>query len=165
MRVAYTINETDFLNAWECLWRSRNQGTRTAHLLGLGGAAFGALVFILVPDIRGLALALMIVGSLLALFPFLRRWLYLRAFRSNPKFHLPTEADFGEDVIVTRSEIANAELKWDLYRQVLESENAFLLMHGKQTFSLLPKRAFASDEEIVEFRSLAARKLGEPAFI
>jgi hypothetical protein len=42
---------------------------------------------------------------------------------------------------------------------LLESPEGFLLIYGDDAFNLLPKRAFADDEMINQFRKLAAAKL------
>jgi hypothetical protein len=52
-----------------------------------------------------------------------------------------------------------SNLDWKYYQRMLESPDGFLLIYGDDTFNLLPKRAFANDEMINQFRTLAVSKL------
>jgi hypothetical protein len=54
----------------------------------------------------------------------------------------------------------DARRLWTGYSTVLEGETLFLLVYGKWLYVAIPKRVFASDEEIEGFRQMLERKIG-----
>ncbi len=55
--------------------------------------------------------------------------------------------------------LTESHLHWGFYERMLESAEGFLLICGEDVFSLIPKRAFASEEALSDFRALLAKKL------
>ncbi len=160
LKISYKVEEADFIQAYERFWRSSKQGSETAHWIGGIAVLLGALVLATLPNIRMLAFVIVGLGALLSLLPIARRAMFARAYRSNLKFTGPIATEFSNDVISTESKVGASQLNWDIYSSALESDDAFLLMITKQTFSIVPKRDFQSASQIDEFRALVERKLG-----
>jgi len=57
----------------------------------------------------------------------------------------------------------DALLNWDLFNQVIETKNYFLLVfqQRRKLFQMIPKRAFASPQNEARFRALARNKIGD----
>jgi len=51
------------------------------------------------------------------------------------------------------SPVGQSKLEWSLYRAALETDEFFLPMITKRSFSIIPKRAFASQADIDSFRA------------
>lgn len=52
-----------------------------------------------------------------------------------------------------------SQLNWGFYERMVETQESFLLICGEDVFSLIPKRAFAAEQDVSNFRKLAAGKL------
>jgi len=87
----------------------------------------------------------------LLLFPFLR----MRAiFRGTPTSANPKRVTFRADMILVESAEAKSELKWTLFSRVLETPQVFIFALGKTGGTYIPKRSFASPEDIAFLRKL-----------
>lgn len=64
------------------------------------------------------------------------------------------DVSFGEDGMVSRGKSASAEIKWDGFQKVIESDRIFLLVYSKYGYVTIPKRAFESGDQMDEFRRL-----------
>jgi hypothetical protein len=80
-------------------------------------------------------------------------------FRREPGLHGEYRFEFSEDGIGFRTAHIDSKLEWNVYREVVENRQLFLLFHGRRAFSIIPKRAFASPEEESAFRDLLIRKI------
>ncbi len=76
------------------------------------------------------------------------------AFRRNPKFREEYHLTFSRESIHFKTITLDSTLQWMHYERVIENPTLFLLMYGKSLYTLIPKRAFASDAEIDSFRAL-----------
>jgi hypothetical protein len=97
-------------------------------------------------------LVLLFVFILLALllFPYLR---VLALFRKSAtgRPHLVTFSPTG---IRIESEDANVDCKWSIVKRVVETRSLFLLLYTTPGAMYLPKRCFASHEDIPRLRQL-----------
>ncbi len=96
--------------------------------------------------------------NLLSIDPLVVRW----RFKGSPKFQEKNTLVFGEGEIQFQTPTIDARLRWEMYSELLENEQVFLLVYGKQMYSVIPKRAFQNDAERTRFRELAGRKLTSP---
>jgi YcxB-like protein len=96
------------------------------------------------------ALAVFIALGLL-LFPYLR----LRsAVRKAPGFKKRARYIFDAQGIRFESEDAKGEYKWSAFATVLETRRAFALAQTDYAATYVPKRCFASPNDIAIFRQL-----------
>jgi YcxB-like protein len=103
----------------------------------------------------GLAIGMIIVFGL----PLIRRWSWKRKWEREPLYREQHEVSYSEEGIRYLMGHVESNLDWKYYQRMLESPDGFLLIYGDDAFNLLPKRAFANDEMINQFRKLAAAKL------
>jgi hypothetical protein len=81
-------------------------------------------------------------------------------WRANPMLTEATAMEFGPDGVVRRTLDFEGRWGWRLVANVEETAGAFFLSFGNQPASaalLIPKRAFADDEEVARFRELVHR--------
>jgi uncharacterized protein (DUF58 family) len=81
-------------------------------------------------------------------------------WKANPMLSEATAMEFGPDGVVRRTLDFEAHWGWRLVANVEETRGAFFLSFGNQPASatlLVPKRAFADDEEVARFRELVHR--------
>ncbi|MGI8788109.1 MAG: YcxB family protein [Pyrinomonadaceae bacterium] len=80
-------------------------------------------------------------------------------FRREPKLHDEYFLKFSEDGIVFKTADIDSNLQWSLYDKVWETEKFYFLFYGRNTFTLIPKRAFESREQKAVFKSMLRRKI------
>ena len=66
--------------------------------------------------------------------------------------HRPKELELLPDGLQIRDGVSSHQLQWQGLRSATESENLFILMANRYSFVIVPKRAFANDEERGQFR-------------
>jgi len=87
----------------------------------------------------------------LVLFPYLR----IRSlFRKSPALTKSRRCTFSADGIAIQSEDANSECKWSLFQRVVETPSVFSFFTTSLSGTYIPKRCFASVDDIRCVRSL-----------
>lgn len=80
-------------------------------------------------------------------------------FRRNPilseEFHLT----FSPENIHFQTASLDSTIQWTHYHDFIESPNLFLLLYGRGLFTLVPKRAFPSSQQLEAFRALIQEKI------
>jgi hypothetical protein len=96
---------------------------------------------------------LLFILVLLALlvFPSLR---VMAIFRGTPGFTRSKRITFRPDIILFESAEAKSEFKWTLFSRVFETPRVFVFSQGKVGGTYIPKRCFASQQDIVFLRQL-----------
>lgn len=112
------------------------------------GTLFWYLLFLL----SGVMLAL----YLLAYFNGARKGL-----KGHPAFEESCYVTISDEHIVFRLGDVLTQYKWSHYQEVWELPNSYLLWRTNKTFTLIPRRAFSSDEQERVFRSMMNNHLGE----
>jgi hypothetical protein len=91
--------------------------------------------------------------------PIIRRWVSKRKWQREPLYHTEHEVGFSEDGVYFRMGHIESNLDWKYYQRLVENQDGLLLVYGNDSFNLLPKRAFADEKLIGDFRALAQKKL------
>jgi hypothetical protein len=87
----------------------------------------------------------------LLVFPSLR----VRAiFRGTPGFARPRRVTFRPDIILIEAADSKSECKWTLFSGVFETPSVFVFSQGKVGGTYIPKRCFASQQDIAFLRQL-----------
>ncbi len=157
MTVKYRITESDFMTAYEAFWRSRNLGGKTELVSAIMAISGGLLLLWLDNSLGWLLVS---SGAALGAVVPLRQFLHRRAYRENRAYSGDTTVRFSDDQIDVSNPIGESDLNWSFYQSALESDDFFMPMISKRSFSIIPKRVFASEEEMDSFRSLLESKLG-----
>lgn len=131
--------------------------------IAAGVIALGALTLV---EGRGIAGSIMMsIGALylciLALGWF---WLPIRYYRTQPKLRDEYRLVFSEEGIAFKTDHVDSTLAWSTYQRTLADSKTYLLYHGKDAFTVLPRGVFrpgSTDES--NFRDLVRRKI--PRFV
>jgi len=91
--------------------------------------------------------------------PLFRRLEFKRKWAREPLHHAEHIVAFEEEGISYTQDRFASRLDWNYYQRMIESQHGFLLIYGDEIFSLIPKRAFADEQMMREFRALASAKL------
>jgi len=94
------------------------------------------------------------------LFGFLRPRRIRKIFRQQESLHMPYSFTVADDAVLTKSENGEARLAWDYFSKWKEGKDLFLLYQSDVMFHMVPKRCFASPEEMTQFRKLLLEKIG-----
>ena len=81
-------------------------------------------------------------------------------FKHNPKFRETYHLTLDRTGIHFRTASIDSRLKWDLFTRVLENGGLCLLVYGSRMYSVIPKRAFKSQEDLSSFQSLVQESIG-----
>ncbi|MDF1852226.1 MAG: YcxB family protein [Verrucomicrobiales bacterium] len=162
MKLEYQISEDDFMEAYEAFWRSKNLGGKTELICGAAAVIGGVALLSAASPIGWI---LLVAGVILAALVPIRSFLHRRAYRENPAFSGLTSVSFEDEVIEVVSLVGESRLSWSVYLSAMESDFFFLPMISKRSFSIIPKRAFATEDDLDAFRELLESKLGPTAKI
>ncbi len=88
----------------------------------------------------------------------LRRMLFNQKWASEPLFSAEHTVAADEQGVFFRMGKIESNLPWTYYEGFLESAEGFLLIYG-EAFNFLPKRVFAGETALQQFRELMAKKL------
>ena len=80
-------------------------------------------------------------------------------FQSDPKYRDEYFLEFSDAGILFKTDHIDAQVRWNLYTDVLEDERFYVLVYGKNMFSVIPKRAFKGPQQEARFRELLRRNL------
>ncbi len=90
-------------------------------------------------------------------------WVMMRgsiraAKKTVEKAHGPTKLEFTDDAVHVHTELSDAVNRWAVYTETLQHGDMYLLRIGKgRVYTFVPKRAFRSTYEEIEFRRLVTR--------
>jgi hypothetical protein len=114
-------------------------------------------------------LALMNVGTLVALFPaLLVITTYTSAilfagprkrFLRDPKLREVFEIEFSDEGILYSAPDMVSRMNWSYYSRAVETDKVYVLVRGTMQMTVIPKRAFNSAAQEASFRGLLARHL------
>jgi hypothetical protein len=96
--------------------------------------------------------------------PHLRRWASKRKWNREPLYRTQHTVSFNEEGIFFLMGRIESNLDWRYYKWMLESSDGFLLIYGNDSFNFFPKRAFAGEGTIAEFRAMVTSKLLKKTF-
>jgi hypothetical protein len=94
----------------------------------------------------------------------LDQWaVYSSAQRSVDAVKSKISWQFSTDGYTTSTAMGRADCIWDSLAEIQEKNKEFLLFPQKPIFIVLPKRSFAGEVQIREFRSLILKEMGSRA--
>lgn len=80
-----------------------------------------------------------------------RGWL---EYKWNPKFKDEYTLTVTPEHLRFKTSTIETTVKWDHYTKVVETDRIFVLVYGKQMYSVIPKRALPGEEEVRTLRNL-----------
>lgn len=160
LSIKYYNNQKEFTEAMN-LYYSKTQKRLFDIVLGLVLSLISIPLFLFIEPSYSF-IFLFCVGLFLFLFSLFKGSIYSKIrFLKDKKFNDEYEINFNDQGIQFKTVSINSEIKWDFYSKVWETQKFFFLFYGKELFSLLPKRAFQNNENVIEFRELIKRKIND----
>jgi hypothetical protein len=81
------------------------------------------------------------------------------AFRREPKFRDDYTLTFSPQGIHFQTAHIDSDLQWSLYNRALVDAHSFILYHGSQQFTVIPKRVFQDTAQREAFENLVAHSI------
>jgi hypothetical protein len=160
MSIRFFLNWKEYFSAQEFFRRDR-YNVAPENVIGGVLMTLSALWFF-IDDLNMLAAIAFAIGLVIFLgVPLSRRWSLKRKWAREPLYQSEHSVDFSEEGIHYLMGQVESDLDWQYYQRLLESPEGFLLIYSNDSFNLFPKRAFASEELINDFRALATSKLSK----
>ena len=157
IRVRFSLSWKEYYAARSFLLRKHGIGSD--KIFGSALLLLAAVMWFATGD-GPYSLAALVGGLLLLGGPPLMRRLELKRKWAREPFHQTEHViTFEEDGINYAQGRVISHLDWQYYESMIESRDGFLLIYGEDIFSLIPKRAFADEQTMSEFRALATAKL------
>ena len=81
--------------------------------------------------------------------------------KKDERMRSPIQCTMDEEYIAFKNQFVETKLDWGSFSKVIESKELFLLIHSasKNSFQIIPKRAFTSPEDEKVFREILDAKL------
>jgi hypothetical protein len=160
MSIRFFLNWKEYFSAQEFFRRDRYNVSPESVIGGVLMTLSSLWFFI--DDLNMLAAIGFAAGLVIFLgVPLSRRWSLKRKWKREPLYQSEHSVSFSEEGIHYLMGQVDSNLDWKYYQRLLESPEGFLLIYGNDSFNLLPKRAFASEKMIDDFRALATSKLSK----
>jgi hypothetical protein len=161
MKIVYRITENDFMEAHDLFIANEKWTRRMSRRIMPWMGGFLLLLSILIVILRKDAFVPAPFGLMGAYFlycGFALRRLFRKLYRNDQRYQHEITADISEDGVHVVTPSKDTQLKWSAIVRFLESDKIFMFFYAEWNFSIVPKRAFASDE-IDPFRDLLRRKI------
>jgi hypothetical protein len=101
---------------------------------------------------------IVIVSGVLAFFTYSNP-LVRRRIRQEPKYTSEQAWQFSESGVQSKTAFGESKREWQVYPKVAEDAKYFILFLPSNAYTPIPKRAFASADELIRFRALLKRKV------
>ncbi|MDB5322980.1 MAG: hypothetical protein JWN40_4611 [Phycisphaerales bacterium] len=165
IRIEFEPSREDWKEATWLYQRKREKRHSPLQWLMFVGYAATALGFLLLvkrPDGGGWVApaALMVVGLFIPLrLNAIRHSQRDDAWSAHERLTQPAVWEFDDTALHTTTSQWQATLKWSAFNRWVEGPTVILLFSSATDFRVFPKRAFASAEQIAEFRRLLNSKI------
>jgi hypothetical protein len=83
----------------------------------------------------------------------------LLQFRFNLKYREEYHMEFDDSGLHFKTSTIDSHIAWSFYNRVIERDRIYLLIWGRMAYTVIPKRAFRSLEEIEVFRQLISQHI------
>lgn len=82
-----------------------------------------------------------------------------KIWKREPSIRKPLFVTISEDKLIFKSPNSQTINSWEVYTKFIETKNLFLIFQQRNTFSVIPKRAFENTNVANNFRNLLKKKL------
>lgn len=153
----FFLQRDEYYQALEFFRRQRASASAD-KVVGLLLALLGATLWLVTSNVS-LFIIFLAVGLAVGLTSApLRRLIFQQKWEREPLFRTEHTVSANEQGVYFRMGQIESNLPWIYYESYLESTDGFLLIYG-DSFNYLPKRVFAGETAIEQFRKLLAKKL------
>jgi len=158
VNLSFRYSESDYVHALRSHYASRLRlrlDVVAVVVLAVLGAYFWRS-----PDWSWFGVACVTIGSVFALFLIGAFTFFpVLIFRREPKFRDEYTLTFSSEGIHFRTEHIDSHLQWNLYSRALVDGHSYVLYHGSNSFTVIPKRVFQSAEEQQSFEALLTQHI------
>jgi len=119
-----------------------------------------SLIYLILSSFSILAIMCITIGIIAAVTGgILYFYTPLYKFKITPKFYEEYHLTFTNSGITFRTASVDSTLKWDTYSEIWESNDFYFLIQSPRLYSLIPKRAFGSPDEMRVFEEMSISNL------
>lgn len=111
----------------------------------------------------GVLFVVVIISSILQ--PMLTKKYLRKQFRTNKLLQLETEYIISENGIQRKSLSFDTTYKWNDIYKIIEKENMIIIYESSNNVSILPKRFFNNDKELVSVKELIKEKMNADKYV
>lgn len=119
----------------------------------------GVLVYSCGSHTEGLLFIFFFLTMAIASLFLLPSLIAIRWHRRNPRLFALRTVTLDEHALISDSQIAHTEIKWQNFERLDETKNLFLLYQSKDCVAIVPKRAVPGEATLAELRSLLYSKI------
>jgi hypothetical protein len=157
MKFSYEITQHEFL---EMAWLRYRASARWKFALSFWALLLVAGILLCVSAERALGFILLCASVLFLLMIIgITSLSFRRGYRRNPRLFGARTTTITDAGVVSDHPLGHVETTWNMYAKFRETKNLFLLYQSADLIGILPKRVFASPDELQEFRLLLTAKL------
>lgn len=162
MKYSFTPNREDYIKALRA-FQLRQRWTWVFMVIAGVAVVCGLMLVILTQEISYFFTFPVILLVFFVIFLFFVNPITVGdQVEKNERLQSETTWEVSEEGVAISTPYAQSKFDWGTLGTVYETGDQFLLAYSanKRMFQILPKRAFESREQVDDFRSLAARKVG-----
>ena len=156
-QLRYEITPAEHLEMVKVV-RSSLAGRLIRIYLAVIGLSLGIVSYLYFDRSLGLLMILLFIVFII-LQVFLPYIIHRRVYYRNPRFFGMRTVTFDDEELKSDSEIAHVEKKWSSFEKFKETNNLFLTYQTKDVVGIVPKRAFATQDDVAQFRNLLTSKM------
>jgi hypothetical protein len=168
VKIEYQLSESEYLAATRLLYlQSKETMIRMAVFCAF--AVFAAIVMNIVFADMTTLLGLIVIVIIFDVFLVYNAFVTIprKYYRGDPKFREKYDLTFSYQGVFVKTFQLDSKLAWSLYTKAIEGKDMYLLQYGKdiRMMTPVPKRAFKSRDEEIQFRALVTRHITDsPGF-
>ena len=154
--IEYKISQREFMEAYEFHWKAQGNGTMSNSIISIIGIMIGLYI------IQDYSIAGYFITSLCLVFLILiisRKYIFLRSYLNSPKYSQNCKASFTNDSINVENATGKSELNWSIFNRYVDTPTQILIYMSKNSFSIIPKSAFKTEQEVSFFKTMLNEKM------
>jgi hypothetical protein len=160
IHLTFQYSEQDYVRAMRAHYASRLR-LKLDAAVAVAAALLGIYLW-RSPDSRWRGIGLVCLSAVLVLMLVVAFGVIPKfVFHREPKFRDEYSLTFSPEGIHFRTAHINSQLEWSLYTRALVDAHSFVLYYGTNLFTVIPKRAFDTAEQLAAFERLIKGKIPE----
>ncbi|MBP0017276.1 MAG: YcxB family protein [Cyanobacteria bacterium SBLK] len=153
MKIEFRLTVRDYQEAFKAHWKQQKKYYFYRVVVGL--LLITSILTFLLGDLAGSIVYLLLAIIFIPVVNWINN-VSLKAAWKNQTDTLkqPMTIEATADSLSIEGESFQSVLQWKLYNKFIETTNLFVIYEEKNLLRIIPKRAFANDEELSEFRKI-----------
>jgi hypothetical protein len=151
--VRFVNFELDYIEAYRVYYYGANR-SNIDLVIEIIALIMGSILF----NVSGFSLAgaILIIAGIIGIIIRIIGYYVLPSirYRREPKYKEEYLLEFDDEEIRFKTTSVESRLEWSIYNKVIETEKLYILVYSRDGFSIIPKRAFLSKSDELEFKNL-----------